>query len=141
MVNTELKEKVWGEEVKGRERGEENQGEKWSEGQCYLPPLSLFFAGDTILEVNGESVKFPPVEKVVETITRVSYHLSWFLRGEFVCTSIIACKPILLIIRYDTTLLTIMQAIKLSTKTIIMKNWHTIYGHTINNCGLQNNNV
>ena len=29
--------------------------------------FSVFLSGDTILEVNGESVKFPPVEKVVET--------------------------------------------------------------------------
>ena len=39
-----------------------------------LPPslLSGLFPGDTILEVNGERVKYAPVEKVVEAITRVS---------------------------------------------------------------------
>ena len=37
-----------------------------------LPSLfSGLFPGDTILEVNGERVKYAPVEKVVETITRV----------------------------------------------------------------------
>ena len=33
--------------------------------------LSGLFPGDTILEVNGERVKYAPVEKVVEAITRV----------------------------------------------------------------------
>ena len=38
-----------------------------------LPPplLSGLFPGDAILEVNGERVKYAPVEKVVEAITRV----------------------------------------------------------------------
>ena len=35
-----------------------------------LPPFRLF-PGDTILEVNGERVKYSPVEKVVEAITTV----------------------------------------------------------------------
>ena len=33
--------------------------------------LSGLFPGDAILEVNGERVKYAPVEKVVEAITRV----------------------------------------------------------------------
>ena len=33
--------------------------------------LSGLFPGDTILEVNGERVKYAPVEKVMEAITRV----------------------------------------------------------------------
>ena len=37
-----------------------------------LPSLLLgLFPGDAILEVNGERVKYAPVEKVVEAITRV----------------------------------------------------------------------
>ena len=41
--------------------------------QCSLLPsvLSGLFPGDTILEVNGERVKYAPVEKVVDAITRV----------------------------------------------------------------------
>ena len=40
-----------------------------------LPPslLSELFPGDAILEVNGERVKYAPVEKVVEAITRAPY--------------------------------------------------------------------
>ena len=34
--------------------------------------LSGLFPGDAILEVNGERVKYAPVEKVVEAITRVA---------------------------------------------------------------------
>ena len=41
-----------------------------------LPPLlSGLFPGDAILEVNGERVKYAPVEKVVEAITRVCHPL------------------------------------------------------------------
>ena len=36
-----------------------------------LTPVGLF-PGDAILEVNGEGVKYAPVEKVVAAITRVS---------------------------------------------------------------------
>ena len=32
------------------------------------------FPGDAIVEVNGQRVKYAPVEKVVEAITRVPYH-------------------------------------------------------------------
>ena len=44
------------------------------EVHCYLLPslLSGLFPGDAILGVNGERVKYAPVEKVVEAITRVS---------------------------------------------------------------------
>ena len=43
---------------------------RWCEGQCSLL-LSELFPGDAILEVNGERVKYAPVEKVVEAIARV----------------------------------------------------------------------
>ena len=53
----------------GSEKSEE-QEEKMGEGQCSLL-LSGLFPDDTILEVNGERVKYAPEEKVVEAITRV----------------------------------------------------------------------
>ena len=42
-----------------------------SNAPCSPYLLSGLFPGDTILEVNGERVKYAPVEKVVEAITRV----------------------------------------------------------------------
>ena len=44
---------------------------KWGDDPCYLLP-PLLRVGDAILEVNGERVKYAPVEKVVEAITRVA---------------------------------------------------------------------
>ena len=38
---------------------------------CSWQEVSELFPGDAILEVNGERVKYAPVEKVVEAITRV----------------------------------------------------------------------
>ena len=57
------------EEGKG---GEIREKINVAEVQCSPPSLlSGLFPGDAILEVNGERVKYAPVEKVVEAITRV----------------------------------------------------------------------
>ena len=51
---------------KKRVQSERNE-EKWGEGECPLL-LSGLFPGDAM---NGERVKYTPVEKVVEAIARV----------------------------------------------------------------------
>ena len=63
---------------------------KWGEDQRYLLP-PLLMVGDAILEVNGERVKYAPVEKVVEAITRVPYPPLQFFR----CSSIIVCATVI----------------------------------------------
>ena len=66
----ERRKEIGREEGKGREIREKINV---AEVQCSLLPslLSGLFPGDAILEVNGERVKYAPVEKVVEAITRV----------------------------------------------------------------------
>ena len=54
--------------------GWEGDGELRREKGVRVSDTSLvsgLFPGDTILEVNGERVKYAPVEKVVEAITKV----------------------------------------------------------------------
>ena len=57
----------------GKKRVSEKSEELRREMECgsMLLLLSVLFPGDTILEVKSERVKYVPVGKVVEAITRV----------------------------------------------------------------------
>ena len=62
------------EEEKREREGESGMGRGWrpkTRGSLAATSSSHgLFPGNTILEVNGERVKYTPVEKVVEAVTR-----------------------------------------------------------------------